>query len=291
MIINNLNKPAFQSQKQANSAQNKACTNSLSFKSLTRDTISFVGMSRGVVEDMSFKSVLEKQLVSEPNADFKVKLGKIKGVKRENVETASKRVSSLSRYLKEDMVGFIVPKYTQEGKQKGGYQWFERSLENLLKGCEKNLSPNKYKDTAKELFGILATHDNYWKSDAFVGYLSSLKSSDATTETIKAIKELQSSGKKPSFTGKDIKMFGIFSPMKAMDKLLNDGCAYSGEKMIFDDPSTKHPKIAPKNNASLEHVTPKSWGGPDDDSNYMVTSVEANSKRGNGTLIQYLKGE
>ncbi len=97
------------------------------------------------------------------------------------------------------MIGFEVPKYEINGNQKGGYQWLERGLENLLIGSKKaNLKPDEYQQTAKELFEMLSLHDNYWKSQEFAEYLSSLKSSPTISEnqikavdaTIEAIKEL-----------------------------------------------------------------------------------------------------
>lgn len=260
-------------------------------RSLTNDTLAFKGKSSGYIEDLNFKSVLDNQLVSNQNPDFKNRLLEL-GIKKGNLDVAATRIASLSRYLKEDMIGFIVPNYTYNNTQKGGYQWFDEALESLLKACYRDIKPDNYDVAAKELFGLLAAHDDYWKSDDFINYIFTLKKSKAKILTVKAIKELQSSSQKnPSFCGQMIEMWGIFTPLKAMEKLLNDGCAYSGEKLYFDDPNnTNHPKITPKNNASIEHIIPQSWGGPDDDSNYMVSSVAANSKRGNNELITFLKG-
>lgn len=259
----------------------------LTLKVLDKDTVSFQGMSKGVVEDMKYKNALGKKLISTPNPDFEKQLKSIKGIN--SFKAAKVRVESLSRYLKEEMVGFIVPKYTTKGEQKGGYEWFERSLEYMLKGCKDGASSKDYKPIAKELFGLLATHDNYWKSNDFKAYLARLEPSDAIKATMAAIDELQSS-KDISFTGTNVKMWGYFSPIKAMKELLDAGGAYSGKALKFDDPTVKHPRIAEDVNASLEHIMPKSWGGPCDDANYLLTSQSANTKRGNMPLLSYLKG-
>lgn len=255
---------------------------------LSKDTVSFTGINSGVVSDMKYKNVLGEQLVSEQSPTFEKDLQKVKGIT--SYEAAKTRISSISRYLKEDMVGFVVPEYTTKNENKGGYQWFEQGAEYLLRGCKKNAQPSDFKPIAKELYGLLAVHDNYWKSPEFVDYLTTLKPTPAIKATISAVEEL-SKPKDLSFTGeKTIKMFGYFSPMKAMDKLLKDGCAYSGLSLQLDDPTTKHGKIPAEVNASLEHIMPKSWGGPCDDANYMLASQKSNSLRGNMGLMQYLKG-
>ena len=253
---------------------------------LTKDTVYFMGMSRGVVSDMDYKSVLDEQLASEPRPTFEKDLDAIDVTSLYNAKT---RVSSLSRYLKEDMVGFVVPEYKTKGENKGGYQWFEKGAEYLLRGSKEGVEESDFKPVAKELYGLLATHDNYWKSPEFVDYLSTLKQTPAIEATISAVKDLNKD-KDVSFTGETaLKMYGYFSPMKAMDKILNDGCAYTGKSLVFDEPG-KNKRPSPEVNASLEHIMPKSWGGPFDDANYMVTSVSSNSLRGDLGLIQYLKG-
>lgn len=259
----------------------------LSLKTLDKDTVSFQGLSKGVVEDMKYKNALDERLVSSPNADFEKQLKAVKGIN--NFKASKVRVESLSRYLKEEMVGFIVPEYTTKNEKKGGYEWFERSMEYLLKGCKNGAKVNDYKPLAKELLGLLATHDNYWKSNEFKAYLGRLEPSDAIKATMAAIDELQSA-KAISFTGEKVKMWGYFSPIKAMKELLDAGGAYSGKALKFDEPFTKHPRIPEDVNASLEHIMPKSWGGPCDDANYLLTSQKANTKRGNMSLLAYLKG-
>jgi len=275
--------------------------------------ISYGKISKGFVSDMEYKNVLKKTLASEPRPTFEEDLKQVDGII--SYDQAKTRISSLSRYLKEDMVGFVVPEYITNNEKKGGYQWFEQSAEYLLRGSaegetykveekilnngieqlvEKTVKPGvaeaDFQPAAKELYGLLAVHDNYWKSPEFVKYLSTLKQTPAIKATISAVKEL-GEPKDVSFTGeKFIKMYGYFSPLKAMDKLLDDGCAYSAAPLQFDDPQTEHEKINPKVNASLEHIMPKYWGGPCDDSNYLLASSKANSDRRDMALIQYLKG-
>ena len=159
---------------------------------LTKDTVSFTGrMSQGLVYDMTYKNVLDEQLVSKPRPTFEEDLKKVKGIT--SYDAAKTRISSLSRYLKEDMVGFVVPEYKSENVLHGGYQWFQQGAEYLLRGAtegevkkiqetvikdgeekiiEKTTKTGTaeadFKSAAKELYGLLATHDNYWKSPEFV---------------------------------------------------------------------------------------------------------------------------
>lgn len=252
------------------------------------NVISFKARTTGDVKDMTYKNVLAKPLKSTPNADFGEKLSKVQGIK--SLPAAKERISSLSRYLKEDMVGFVIPEYTFNGVTKGGDQWFQKGSEYLLRGCKQNAKEKDFPKIAKEFYGLLATHDNYWKSNEFHNYLSTLNETPAIKATKNAVKDLQKETKQISFTGL-ISMYGYFSPLKAMDKLLNDGCAYSGNKLVFDDPTKKRDgRIDPEVNASLEHIMPKSWGGPCEDYNYLLTSQGSNSRRGNMDLISYMKG-
>ncbi|MCK7516073.1 MAG: hypothetical protein MZV70_76930 [Desulfobacterales bacterium] len=43
--------------------------------------------------------------------------------------------------------------------------------------------------------------------------------------------------------------------------------------------------------ASLEHIMPDSWGGPDDDANFIIASVHSNSERGDLGLLEFLDGK
>ncbi|HSA07496.1 MAG TPA: DHH family phosphoesterase [Candidatus Gastranaerophilales bacterium] len=233
---------------------------------------------------------------TEPNKDFKENLSKIKEINRFNINISAKRIESLSNYLKDKMVGFIVPSYEVEGKKKGGYQWFERGLENMIKGSRKpNLPKEEYKDTSKELFGLLSLYDNYWKSAEFKTYLGSLKESStinkdqsfAIDATIQAIDELNHpDSKKLSFGAiEEVTMRkAFFSPMKAMPEIY-EKCAYSGEKL-------ERGEVPDKIKVSIEHVVPRSWVNKplNDDGNYIMTSISTNNERSGKPLIGFLKG-
>lgn len=233
-----------------------------------------------IANSIHYENKLSKRLKSTPNSDFTKKLSKIV-TDPDKFNNSKVRVSNLSIYLKEQMVGFIVPKYTIKKEEKGGYEWFEKSLEFILKGCKKDCDKKDYKPLAKEFFGLLSLHDNYWKSQDFIDYLSTLKKSPAQEATIQAIKEL--------CYGQQVS-FGSFTSLKFLQQLLDGGCAYSGKKMVFclpnDDLIIKDTSIIP----SADHIMPKSWGGPGEDYNYILASRLANNTRGSISLLEYLKG-
>jgi len=239
-----------------------------------------------IISDTKYKNVLEKPLVSVQRLSFDSDL---KCRKLTSYYSARMRISSLSRYLKEDMIGFVVPKYEIDGEEKGGYQWFEKGAEYLLRGAKEGkghgVEERDFKPVAKELYGLLALHDDYWKSPEFVDYLSTLEQTPAIKATIEAVEELNIP-KKVSFTGETVlTTYGFFSPLKAIDKLTTTNCAYTGEKFTVSDDPDKHP-----HRPSLEHIMPKGWGGPCDDGNYILTTRGSNSARGDMGLIDYLRG-
>ena len=251
----------------------------------------FKGLTASV--DLTYKNTLN--LKSTPNFSdeiFQKELDKkIPGIIDE--KKAAKRVSSLSIYLKEKMIGFEVPEYGLKEEKRGGYQWFERGLENLLIGSKKaNLQPEEYKDTAKELFGILSVHDNYWKSPEFSDYLSLLKTSKTITEnqkkavdaTVLAIQELNEP-KQVSFGAQEIISMRerAFTPMKFMPEIY-EKCAYTGNHL---DRDLDDEELTP----SADHIIPHSWeNSTNDDGNFIICSIESNTDRGNISLIKYLKG-
>lgn len=293
------------------------------FKTLKQDTVSFKGHIEGTIKDLSYKNAMGERLTSTPNSDFDEKLSHIRGIN--NQKLANQRIAALSRYLKEDMIGFIVPEYTVHGEKKGGYEWFEKALPNLLYGAtkagKKGLSkegtqkpvdttkktgkkeirkalkkarkhppvPDDFKSVAKELFSLLSLHDNYWKSNAFKAYLQRFDSTEVIAATIEAIEELQTP-KAISFTGEIFKMYGYFSPLKVIPELLKKGGAYSTNELFFQEGTRDSEPVPGYQNASLEHIYPKSWGGECDDSNYMLASSKLNTERGNLPLITFLKG-
>lgn len=247
--------------------------------------------------DVSYSKVYQEP----PKTDFLSKLKQVKGVNQNNIFTSVQRIMSLSNYLKYKMVGFKVPEYEMNGQNKGGYQWFERGLENLIKGAKnKDLPKNEYKNTAKEFFGLLSLYDDYWKSKEFTVYLKSLRESPtinedqlyAVNQTLIAVKEIrQESAQKIGFgAGEDKKWVTMkeefFSPLKAIPEVYQH-CAYTSNRLSRNNAVSEETKV------SLEHIVPRSWsdGNPiNDDGNYLMVSRRANVERQNKGLIDYLKG-
>ena len=213
-----------------------------------------------------YKNILKERLHSNINPNLKANLlaeGDIHDINR-----ATTRVSSLSKYLKEYMVGFITP---------DGDHWFEKAMPFILKGCEaENIPEKEFHDVAEEFWGLLAKADNYWKSDSFVEYLGTLEQNPAVKATIKAVKDLQTESLK------NVAFTGYPSKIKYIPEL--DFCAYSGRKLEWDSDELHRP--------SAEHILPHSVGGDEVniDANYLITSAQANSIRGNMPLLEYLKG-
>ncbi len=239
-------------------------------------------------------------LISTPNASFSKDLEiytEKNNLRIKDKDLSSKRIASLSTYLKENMIGFTVPKYevriledkSKEPKsiyeKKGGYPWMERGLKNLIKGTNKAVTEENYVTPAKQLFGLLATHDNYWKSQDFIKYLATLKQSNAVKSTIQAVKQLKKENKNISFGYSEssnktyLMRTNLASPFKLENKVRG---AYSGNKLGKSD--------MPEYRLSLEHIVPAHWGGAYDDSNYLMTSSKENSNRGNIGLIDFLLG-
>ena len=251
--------------------------------------------------DLTYKNTLN--LKSEPEPNFRKNLASVTGIKPFNLDNAESRISSLSKYLKEKMIGFEVPEYEFDAasdgvkrEKKGGYHWFERGLQNLLIGSKKaDLQQEEYKDTAQELFGLLSLHDKYWKSTEFCDYLTSLKTSKtinkdqtkAVNATIEAIKELQkvNRAKRIPFGAKEIVKMQerTFTPMKRMPEILKN-CAYTGVHLSYLS-TTDDSKI------STDHIIPHSWeNSKNDDGNFLITTAESNDNRGTLPLLAYLKG-
>lgn len=293
----------FKAKLTSNNSQKNSQSNPFTLNGqLSADTISFTKkkkVAHTIIYDTetitNYENVLEHTLKSTPNKDFVEKLKQVDGI--HSLCNAQQRISSLSRYLKEDMIGFVVPKYTCDSKPFGGYQWFEKSMEFLIKGCKKDALPEEYPKLAKNLFGLLALHDNYWKSKDFVKYLSSLEQNEYIQSGIQGVNELIQENGDISFKGHGQMITNAyFSPLKFIPKLLNDGCAYTNKKLIqsYNLANTSDHSVHKPNNPaqvpSMEHIMPKSWGGACDDANYILTSQESNSKRGNIDLLSHLKG-
>ncbi|MEW5819832.1 MAG: hypothetical protein AB1782_06545 [Cyanobacteriota bacterium] len=219
---------------------------------------------------VEYRNLFSKQLAATPNANLREELKKDRTIY--NLDRAEQRISSLSRYLKEDMVGFISP---------SGDHWFEKALPNFINGARARKVPaGQMKDAAKEIWGLIAKADPYWTSGEFKKYLESMESSPARDATITAIEEIaiERKGIRRQVT------FGYKSLMKDMKKLMDDGCAYTGVPMKRH---SRDPYVC----ISAEHIFPHSKGGADNDFNFFMASSQSNSDRGNMPLVQFLKGK
>ncbi|MFA6989653.1 MAG: hypothetical protein WC197_06255 [Candidatus Gastranaerophilaceae bacterium] len=226
-----------------------------------------------IIPSLPYRNNLAATLKSTPNSDFAEKLKKVPDIA--SLPLAQTRIASLSRYLKEEMVGFVVPEYKLGGEKKGGYQWFEKSAEYLLRGCKFHAKETDFQPMAKSLYGLLSLHDNYWKSNEFLDYLSTLESTPAIQATKQAVKELQRT---------ETISFGYNSALKSIGRLLEKGCAYS-EVQLTNESGASRDKFA-----SVDHLTPKCWGGPCEDYNYILCSSKTNNSRGSIGLLDFLKG-
>lgn len=211
-----------------------------------------------------YNNMFETRLVANTKSTLKASL-LAEGV--HDIKKALVRVSSLSRYLKEDMVGFITP---------DGDHWFEKAMPYILKGCEaRDIAEDEYFETALHFWNLMACADDYWKSNDFIAYLDKMEPNPAVLATKEAVKTMQ------SFNSKQVAFTGYPSKIKYIDDIKQ--CAYSGKTMSPDNP-----QLYP----SAEHILPHSIGGDDlnIDINYFVVSSEANSDRGHMPLLDFLKG-
>ena len=217
-----------------------------------------------------YRNIYKQTLKATPNPDLRKELSNLRSVY--NIGRAEQRISSLSRYLKEDMVGFITP---------SGHHWFEKALPNFIHGARaRRVKPDEFKNAAKELWSLIAMADPYWTSGKFVEYLQTMESTPARDATIEAIKEItQKRNSKTSAVS-----FGYHSDLKEIKKLLKDGCAYTGVPMVRNSRD-------PQKCVSAEHIFPHSKGGPDNDFNFLLAAAEPNGDRGNIPLVQFLKGK
>ncbi|MGD9581233.1 MAG: hypothetical protein AB7V50_07660 [Vampirovibrionia bacterium] len=218
-----------------------------------------------------YRNILKKNLVATPNPNLRLELSKTRNIY--DLNKAELRISSLSRYLKEDMVGFIIP---------SGHQWFDGSLENFIHGAKaKRVPENQFKSTAKEFWSLIAKADPYWTSNEFINYLGTVKDTPARNATIEAIKEIK---KEREAKGSQINFTGYETALKDIKKLLKDGCAYTGVPMVRHS-NDQHQQV------SAEHIFPHSRGGRNSDFNYLLAASRPNSDRGSLPLIDFLKGK
>ncbi|MEW5819634.1 MAG: hypothetical protein AB1782_05535 [Cyanobacteriota bacterium] len=221
---------------------------------------------------VEYKNIFEQNLKSEPNSGLAKLLKADSDVNQAHLGRAVKRTRNFSRYLKEDMVGFITP----EGKH-----WFEGACLYIIKGTAGvDIPEREYVKYAKEFWGHLAKADKYWASDDFINYLQGLESNPGVNATIEAIRQIKT---EHSVRNSHV-TFGYNSDMKYIKKLLEDGCAYTGITMKLKSNSKTHP--------TLEHLFPHRVKGDElnDDCNYVLTIGTANCSRGDIPLTAYLKG-
>jgi hypothetical protein len=226
--------------------------------------LSFLGENK-VYE---YKNMFPERLKAEFNLDLRETLKHDPTV--HNQVKAYQRVKSLSKYLKELMVGYITP---------DGEHWFEKAMPNILQGAVSEKIDNKkdFYNVAKEFWKLLANADDYWASTDFINYLKGMEQTPAIEATISAVNDMQieDAMKKLTFTGQQ-------SKIKFVRELYY--CAYSGKDLSSDDDSTHL--------ITLEHIFPRCYAGEtgNSDTNYFITSAGPNRKRGSIPLIAYLKG-
>jgi hypothetical protein len=249
-----------------------------------------------ILPNTTYVSVWKKDCKTTRNTDFETRLASVVQ-NPQCLQKAKVRVAAFSKYLK-NMIGFVIPEYTIKGVEKGGYQWFQKGAEYLLRGSKRYASERDFPSIAKELYGLLALHDNYWKSDDFLNYLASLRQTPAIQATQTAVRELKLESTELQSQRRDDEVSfrgwfhgSYFSSLKYSPRLLREGGAYSNRQL--GKTTGDIPEDSPQNEtiASLDHLMPASWGGPDDDPNFVVCSRETNINRGNIPLLDFLKGK
>ncbi|MGD9581780.1 MAG: HNH endonuclease domain-containing protein [Vampirovibrionia bacterium] len=206
------------------------------------------------------KRALKSSLLNDNNYDV------------HNIDRAVERIQNLSRYLKEEMIGFITP---------GGEEWFNGACDYIIKGTAGyNVENSKEKyNKAKEFWGLMAKADPFWKSENFLNYLYSLDDQPAVKETTKAIKSLIITDRARN----NQVSFGYSSQLRYIEKL-NKACAFSNKPLNHI--------IGDENAATMDHIYPNSLSGDNGNSdyNYLVVSAKDNQERSNLTLTEYLLG-
>lgn len=215
-----------------------------------------------------------KQTLINTNIDsdyIRKRLLKDKNYQVHNMNRATKRIQNLSRYLKEEMVGFITP---------SGKDWFEDGCKYLIKGTAGlNITEPLYEKHAKLFWGLMAKADPYWESLNFINYLNTLEKNPGVEATIKVIQDLNQKKKAPNAQVS----FGYSSQLKFIPELVKS-CAFSNTQLnhTIGDPQS----------VSVDHIFPNSIGGDEgnEDSNYLVVSLEENGNRGNLSILEFLMG-
>lgn len=227
-----------------------------------------------IVPVFEYVNKYPKKLVAEPNLTLRSQLQRDPSV--HNTGTAFERITYFSKYLKEGMVGFYTPT---------GEHWFEGACKYLIKGSAGVDIPEElYPVYAEKCWSLLAKADNFWTSDEFVDYLKSMNQNTGVKATIEAINNIREA-KKPFSSSIS---FGYNSELRFIPELLELGGVYSGTKLrlSYDD------KPNDFDYPSIEHLYPHVEGGDDvnDICNYVLATSEANSRRSDIPLVDYLKG-
>jgi hypothetical protein len=226
---------------------------------------------------VEYRNMFDTLLKASPNPLLEKLL--VRDLKISDPEKAHKRITSLSRYLKEDMVGFITP---------DGRHWFEGALKYFIRGAvSKDLTDKQMEKhgpaIAEHFWGLLAKADSYWSSGEFLDYMKNHMNPEepGVKETIQGVSRLY----QKKLTNKTVS-FGYSSDLRYIQKLLDDGGAYTGKPLKLTNVSN-HPAYP-----TLEHIQPHSTGGDEvnDDCNYLLVRQNDNGDRSNIPLIAYLKG-
>lgn len=222
----------------------------------------------------AYKSILDQPLKANPNPDLISSLANDRNVIDPTL--AVKRINSLSRYLKEEMVGFIQP---------NGQQWFEEASTNLIKATAgADLPECMYEEYARNFWGLMAKADNYWTSTEFIQYLESINTNAGVNTTIKVIQDLKMFKEISSLQKRKIAFTGKYD-FAIPDKILNDGCAYTNRPFVTTDPEFEpawKPLLNPflnKDDESLEKL-----------SNFVLTTKSGALERSDLPLALYLRG-
>lgn len=223
---------------------------------------------------IEYKNKFSTLLKATPNPNLLKELKELQeaGIVKK-ADRAFQRISNLSRYLKEDMVGFITP---------SGEEWFEKACTYIIKGSAgRDIGQHRYVKYAEKVWSLIAMADPYWTSPDFIEYLESINTNPGVQATIDAINNIKTS---KNVNKSLITFTGYDSLLKYIPKLREDGCAYTGKPLSLDREDL--------NCASIEHIFPYVIGSDDssEDSNYLLTSIAANKERGCLSLVDYLLG-
>lgn len=225
-----------------------------------------------IVPYFKYKNFFPEKLNATPFSDIDKRL--FEDVSIYDQAKAKKRLESFSRYLKEEMVGFITP---------DGENWFEGACKYLIKGSAGvDIPESLYFPYAKDFWGLMAHVDPFWTSNKFIEYLNNFKHTPAVDATIRAIRAI----KMDQEARYSNVAFGYTSTLRFIPELLK-GCAYTGEPMELSYKGDNSPLYP-----TLEHIFPHVEGGDivNKDTNYVLTISQENSLRSDIPLTAFLRG-